>query len=249
MEHRHEFTEEMLRQMYQRRGYQVMRLCGEVTSDRQKVMELTFQAFGEAHRQLLSSNEPITAELQDSVLLECTRRILQKAMPVQEQPLEQPAAQPAEVMPEPEEVLPVEEALPVVEEVSLEEEASEVLAEEAPMEEPVEAAAPAEEPVEESIEAAVPVQEPVVEPVVPAEENENGRTMVEKFNDMQGEEEPLDLTDTSGSNFGWTLLVFVLFIVVLALLWAIWGVAQTIFPIPQLDLGYQWFNANVYPLF
>ena len=218
MEHRNEFTEEMLRQMYQRRGYQVMRLCGEVTEDRSKVMELTFQAFGEAHRQLSATEGTITTELQDAVLLECTRRILHSAMPAAEQPVT--VQQPAEDYAEFEEPSPIAEEQPM-EEIPQPEEDILPVFEEA---EPQEAAAP-------------------------AEEAEDSRTMVEKFNDMKLEEEPVDLTDTSGSNFGWGLLVLVLILVVLALLWAIWGVAQTIFPIPQLDLGYQWFNANIYPLF
>ena len=223
MEYGNQFTEEMLRQLYQRRGYQVMRLCGEVSADRQKTMELTFQAFGEAHRRLAVSQQPLTTEYQDQVLLECTRGVIAQAMPrAVEEPLEQ-AELPAD--PTPAQEPPVEDA-PLLD----------LLAEE-----------PAPAPVAAD---ELPAQELPVEdvPVLEAEP-----TMAEKFNDMQAaqaeEPAPLDLTDTSGSNFGWGLLVLVLVLVVLGLLWAIWGVAQTIFPLPQLDLGYQWFNTNVYPLF
>ncbi|MBP0963429.1 MAG: hypothetical protein J6Q99_03955 [Oscillospiraceae bacterium] len=219
MEHRNQFTEEMLRQLYQRRGYQVMRLCGEVSADRQKTMELTFQAFGEANRRLAAAEQPLTTEYQDQVLLECTRSVIAQAMP-------QPAEEAFVAQEQPVEEEPAQELLPL----------EDLLAEEPdPIPQPVE-----EEPAEE-----LPVEEaPVLE---------DAPTMAEKYNDMPKEEQeepaPLDLTDTSGSNFGWGLLVLILVLVVLGLLWAIWGVAQTIFPLPQLDLGYQWFNSNVYPLF
>ena len=89
MEHRNQFTEEMLRRLYQRRGYQVMRLCSEVSPNRQKAIDMTFQAFGEAGRSLSASEQAPTIEYQDQVLLDCTRRIVAAAMPQQEQP--QPA--------------------------------------------------------------------------------------------------------------------------------------------------------------
>lgn len=224
MEHRNQFTEEMLRQLYQRRGYQVMRLCGEVSADRQKTMELTFQAFGEVNRRLAAAEQPLTTEYQDQVLLECTRSVMAQAMP-------QPAPEVFETRELPVEETPAQELPPL----------EDLLAEESD---------PIPQPVEELPAEAEPAEE------LPAEElpvKEEAPTMAEKYNDMPKEEQeepaPLDLTDTSGSNFGWGLLVLILVLVVLGLLWAIWGVAQTIFPIPQLDLGYQWFNSNVYPLF
>ena len=214
MDNHNQFTEEMLRQLYQRRGYQVMRLCSEVSADRQKTMELTFQAFGEAHRRLAVSEQPLTAEYQDQVLLECTRRIVTEAMPLPEQPEVQPVEDVLQPVQPPEDPVPTQE-LPLLEDLLTEE--------------------PADQKSADQQELPVPEEAP---------------TMVEKFNNMQAEEPaPLDLTDTSGSSFGWGLLVLVLVLIVMALLWAIWGIAQNIFPIPQLDLGYQWFNTNVYPLF
>ncbi len=224
MEHRELFTEEMLRQMYQRRGYQVMRLCGEVSADRQKTMELTFQAFGEAHRQLSAAEQPLTVAYQDEVLLNCTRRVIQSVLPDEQETIFQPEAEP----------------LP----------ASQPAAEEEPLpaepEELPELPAMEDLPIMENLQ---PEEPPFDQPEEPAEQPTT--TMVEKFNAMQSEAEaePLDLTDTSGSSFGWGLLVCLLVLIILGLLWAIWGVAQNLFPLPQLDLGYQWFNANVYPLF
>ena len=86
MEHRNQFTEDMLRRLYQRRGYQVMRLCSEVSPNRQKAIDMTFQAFGEAGRCLSASEQAPTIEYQDQVLLDCTRRIVAAAMPQPEQP-------------------------------------------------------------------------------------------------------------------------------------------------------------------
>jgi hypothetical protein len=97
------------------------------------------------------------------------------------------------------------------------------------------------------------VQQPSEEYCSEESTSEKSDTTTESYTNLSTEEQEeaaeLDLTDTSGSNFGWGLLVLVLVVVILGLLWAIWGVAQTIFPLPQLDLGYQWFNANIYPLF
>ncbi|MBQ9108448.1 MAG: hypothetical protein IJY02_00280 [Oscillospiraceae bacterium] len=216
MEQRNQFTEEMLRQMYQRRGYQVMRLCSEAVNDRQKAMDMTFQAFGDAYRQLGGLPGELSAEEQDDILLECTRKVVRSALNIPEEP-----AQPIVLEDMPSPMPEAEEEIPPV--LNLED--LPILEEEPSLPEP---------------EAALPE-----EPAAPS--------MIEKFNTMQAEapleDNSLELTDTSGSTFGWSLLVFILVLVILALLWAIWGVAQNIFPIPQLDLGYQWFNANVYPLF
>ncbi len=216
MEQRNQFTEEMLRQMYQRRGYQVMRLCSEAVNDRQKAMDMTFQAFGDAYRQLGSLPGELSAEEQDDILLECTRKVVRSALNIPEEPVQPIVMEdmPSPMQKEEEEISPVLnlEDLPIQE----------------------------DEPSLPEPEAALPE-----EPAAPS--------MIEKFNTMQAEapleDSSLELTDTSGSTFGWSLLVFILVLVILALLWAIWGVAQNIFPIPQLDLGYQWFNTNVYPLF
>jgi len=216
MEQRNHFTEEMLRQMYQRRGYQVMRLCSEAVNDRQQAMDMTFRAFGDAYCRLGSLPEELTVEEQDDILLECTRKVVRTALNIPEE-AEQPIAAVDLPAPEPE----AEEFLPPV-----------LNLEELPIMD--------EEPSAAEPEAELPEE--------PAASN-----MIEKFNIMQAEAplegEPLELTDTSGSNFGWSLLVILLVLIIVALLWAIWGVAQNIFPIPQLDLGYQWFNTNVYPLF
>ena len=216
MEQRNKFTEEMLRQMYQRRGYQVMRLCNEAVNDRQQAMDMTFQAFGDAYRRLGSLSAELTAEEQDDILLECTRKVVRTALNIPEEPTE-----PLPVVDNPAPIGEAEEILPPLLDL-----------EELPI--------PEEEPAPQEVEAPVP-------------EEEEAPSMIEKFNAMQTEapleNDSLELTDTSGSNFGWSLLVLILVLVILALLWAIWGVAQNIFPIPQLDLGYQWFNTNVYPLF
>jgi hypothetical protein len=221
MEHRNQFTEEMLRRLYQRRGYQVMRLCSEVSPNRQKAIDMTFQAFGEAGRCLSASEQAPTIEYQDQVLLDCTRRIVAAAMPQPEQPQPHGVFVPEEMPAEP---------APAEDFSSLEE-----LSEEAPLFE------------------QEPVQQPSEEYCSEESTSEKSDTTTESYTNLSTEEQEeaaeLDLTDTSGSNFGWGLLVLVLVVVILGLLWAIWGVAQTIFPLPQLDLGYQWFNANIYPLF
>lgn len=223
MEQRNQFTEEMLRQMYQRRGYQVMRLCSDAVNDRQKAMDMTFQAFGDAYRRLGEQSEDITAEQQDDILLECTRKVVRTVLNIPEEPVQSIILEDIPTLElEGEDFMPAQldiDELP--------------LAEEAPVPEVESEAEPEAEPQAEA------------EPEAPS--------MIEKFNTMQTEapieSAPLELTDTSGSNVGWGLLILLLVLLIVALLWAIWGVAQNIFPLPQLDLGYQWFNANVYPFF
>ncbi len=214
-----QFTEEMLRQMYQRRGYQVMSLCGEVTADRQKVLELTFQAFGEAWRRLCAEEQPADVARQDEVLLECTRQLIcrqtEEICPAE---AEQAPCEACNAQTCPPDLPPLGELLE---------------AEPQPMQ---------QEPAPLPFAAEVADEAPL--PQMPA------APVLQGFGDTaQPEEEALDLTDTSGSNVGWVLLVILLVLIIVGLLWAIWGVAQNILPLPKLDLGYQWFNTNVFPLF
>ena len=247
MDHRCEFTEEMFRELYQRRGYQVYRLCREASADRNQAMEMTFQTFADAHRQLSFSSRELTAEYQDDVLLECTRAALRRAAPA---PQPVPAA--PEVLQEEEACLPEELSPQDLPDPLPEAPAGEPCAEPVPEEAPEEAAEACAEPVpEEPAGEAAPVLElltpiePTDEPLLPVEETP---APVEEALPEAPAEEAVPV-QTSGIGLGWFLLVFFLVLLIFILLWAIWGVAQNIFPLPYYDLGYQWFNQNVYPLF
>lgn len=248
MEQQNKFNDEMLRQMYQRRGYQVMHLCSEASNDRQKVMNLTFQAFGEAWRQLCTDPRAAEPSRQDEVLLECTNRLL-RGTPTAHAAAEaapQPAYQPA---PELDPLFGREE--PTQQPRHAQEPSLDELFGAAPAFAQQELAFAQAEPAFAPQEPEFVPPEPVFAPKAPEPAPAQPAPTVEGFGPQSQPEadDALDLTDTSGSSVGWVLLVILLVLVILGLLWAIWGVAQGILPLPHLDLGYQWFNNNIYPLF
>lgn len=57
-----------------------------------------------------------------------------------------------------------------------------------------------------------------------------------------------DKVSTRGS-FGFRLCIFLLLLGILAVIWIILGLLMDMNLIPQLDLGYTWFNANIAPWF
>lgn len=67
----------------------------------------------------------------------------------------------------------------------------------------------------------------------PAAENEN--------NDVEEQERSI--------GFGTVLLLLILIFCIVATVWVIAGLLMSIGYIPQYDLGYYWFNLNIYPLF
>lgn len=238
MDHRCEFTEEMFRAMYRRRGYQVYRLCREAAADRAQAMEMTFQTFTDAHRQLSFAAGELTVEYQDDVLLECTRGVLRRSAPSSLPAEEAPAAEEApSPMAVPVPIPAVEEALPAEEELPAEETAP--AEEETPCEQEEPALLELNAPIEPTDEPLLDLPEETVLPQQTPEAEEAAAT--------PAEETPAQ--ENKGIGVGWFLLVLFLLVLIFTLLWAIWGIAQNIFALPYYDLGYQWFNQNVYPLF
>jgi len=242
METQPDFSEELFHQMYLRRGYQVYRLCLDAASDRQTAVDLMTRAFDAARQQLGTRPvQELTVDEQDNTLLQCTRQVLQQASP-QAAPAAPAPAQPAAAV----QAAPVQPAAPV-----------QVVP-------PVQAAAPL--PLYSAVQAeACGAPAGTLQP--DAEDNTfrmPGRTTGGKeLNGFGTGTAPAPANDQfSGfvpqeshrpakkAHRGlMALLIVLLVILILVLLWAIWGFAQVIFGLPYLDLGYQWFNNNVFPIF
>ncbi len=60
---------------------------------------------------------------------------------------------------------------------------------------------------------------------------------------------PTELFEGAGKQKGGALAVVLLLLVTLFLLWAIAGVAMSLNWLPNIDLGYEWFNSSIYRLF
>lgn len=100
----------------------------------------------------------------------------------------------------------------------------------------------AEEAVEAKTEEAAPAAAPV-EAAVPAEPEKPGETTAAKEYVPPYKAPEIKEKKTN------PLLVLLLLVLLFVIVWLGTGALMSIDIIPKYDLGYEWFNANVYPIF
>lgn len=97
--------------------------------------------------------------------------------------------------------------------------------------------------------APEPEAEDEVESVIPADLPPLERTRAYMRADNAPGSSPKREKKSNSSRFGHGLSAFLLFVFLLLLLWTLAGVLMGLGFIPKFDLGYEWFNRSVFPLF